>query len=139
MPTQSAVRILIVDDDLPNRVLVCIMCERAGYSTARSKDAREALATLQDMAFDLMIIELDLEDMDGIELIKKVRAREESANLPILIMAKVKDAKLAKLALDAGANDFIFKPILHHNLIDQLRMLLEVPDITKVSSKNEQP
>lgn len=125
--TLDNIRILICDDDLQTRVMVCIMLSRAGYEPIRCTTAAAALALLGDDTFALLITELDLSPMDGIGLIQEVRRNENVQNIPILIMVKRKDVAMVKSGLDEGANGFIMKPIMYHPFIVIVRQMLTPP------------
>lgn len=120
----NVTRILVCEDDLAARILVCIMVSRAGYEAIRCKGAFAALALLGDDTFALLITALELEDMDGIGLIQRVRSLADTHNMPVLLMLERKDTRLLKTAIDAGATDFVIKPLMYHPFIEQVKRLL---------------
>jgi DNA-binding response OmpR family regulator len=120
-------RVLVVDDDLATRVLSCIMLERAQLEPIRCASAEAALAMLGDDTFELLVTDLDLPVMDGIGLIQVVRRDENTQNMPVLLLVKKKDVALVKTALDAGANNFMMRPILFHSFVAVVRLLLAPP------------
>lgn len=125
--TTDLLRVLVCDDDLQSRVLVCIMLSRAGFEPIRCTTAAAALAMLGDDTFELLVTELDLSPMDGISLIQEVRRNENVQNIPILLMVQKKDIALVKMALDEGATGFIVKPVMYHPFVIMVRQMLTPP------------
>lgn len=120
----NPVRILIAEDDMPTRVLLCISLERAQWTVTRCETAEDALEVLRDNSFELFIVTLAIPIMGAIELITLLRANEDTENLPILLTLKRHSAAKGRAGIDAGANEYIVKPMLHHELLTIIRMML---------------
>lgn len=99
--------ILIVDDDKDIRNLISVYLENEGIDTQKAEDAAEALKLLEQKEFDLIILDIMMPNMDGIEACMKIR---EERNLPI-IMLSAKSEDMDKIqGLASGADDYLTKP-----------------------------
>ncbi len=119
--------ILIVDDEIGALTLIGIMLERGGFDVFKARNAAEALQLLDDTTPDLIILDVMMPGMDGIELCGVIRERPETAETPVLILSARGDAESIIRGMEAGANDYIPKPILHHDLVSKVRVMLSEP------------
>jgi len=115
-------RILIVDDDKGSLNLIEIMLERGGFEVTKADSARVALSILSTTLPDMMILDVMMPEMNGIELCKVIRDRK--IDVPILILSARGDAQAVMHSLEAGATDYLPKPILHHDLVAKVRQML---------------
>jgi len=118
--------IMVVDDEVGALTLIGIMLERGGFSVMKSGDAFSALNTLASSVPDMFILDVMMPGMDGIELCRKIRALPACQTTPILILSARGDNEAREQGLDAGANSYLSKPILHHDLIIKVKELLEL-------------
>ncbi len=118
-------RILIVDDEVGARTLIGIMLERGGFEVLKAKDADQALSILDQETPELIILDVMMPGVDGIELCGIIRSRETTAHIPILILSARGDAESVMKGMAAGATDYLPKPILHHDLVTKVRKILE--------------
>jgi DNA-binding response OmpR family regulator len=119
--------ILIVDDEVGARTLIGIMLDRGGFRVAKAKDANEALTVVdRGEKPDLIIMDVMMPGMDGIELCRTIRQTSNGAEIPILILSARGDAEAVMRGMDAGATDYLPKPILHHDLVAKVRALLNM-------------
>jgi DNA-binding response OmpR family regulator len=121
--------ILVVDDEIGALTLIGIMLERGGFNVLKAKDANAALAVLDQNTPDMIILDVMMPGMDGIELCHVIRGRQDTAETPVLILSARGDADSVMRGMEAGANDYLPKPILHHDLVAKVRNML-----TQVSS-----
>lgn len=120
-------RILIVDDEVGARTLIGIMLDRGGFKVSKAKDANEALNLLEKEGNpDMIILDVMMPGMDGIELCRAIRRRSDAQEIPILILSARGDTESVLRGMDAGATDYIPKPILHHDLVAKVRQLLKM-------------
>src|SRR5918993_4738844 len=107
MPDRAP-RILLVDDEQPIQTLLSFPLQRDGYEVVQASDGREALARFSEQSFDLVVLDLMLPRMDGLEVCKRLRA--QGSTVPI-IMLTAKSEEIDKvLGLELGADDYITKP-----------------------------
>lgn len=116
--------ILIVDDEIGALTLIGIMLERGGFSVLKATDAEAALAILDQTTPDLIILDVMMPVTDGIQLCKIIRTRPDTRSLPVLILSARGDAESVMRGMEAGANDYLPKPILHHDLVAKVRAIL---------------
>jgi DNA-binding response OmpR family regulator len=114
-------KILVVDDDEKIKKLISIYLENEGFSTTLANDAEEALELLKDEDFDLIILDIMLPKINGIEACIKIR---EERTLPI-IMLSAKSEDLDKIqGLSSGADDYLTKPFNPLELIARVKSQL---------------
>jgi two-component system KDP operon response regulator KdpE len=113
--------ILIVDDEVQMRRLLRISLEAQGYKVHQSANAEEALSQSSMARPELIVLDLGLPDMDGIEVLKKVR---EWSSVPILVLSARAGEQDIVAALDAGADDYLTKPFRSGELLARVRTAL---------------
>jgi DNA-binding response OmpR family regulator len=116
--------VLVVDDEIGALTLIGIMLERGGFNVLKAKDADAALAILDQNTPDLIILDVMMPGTDGIELCKIIRHRNDTIGTPVLILSARGDADSVMRGMEAGANDYLPKPILHHDLVSKVRSIL---------------
>lgn len=116
--------VLVVDDEIGALTLIGIMLERGGFNVLKAKDADSALAVLDQNTPDLIILDVMMPGINGIELCKIIRERGETVSTPVLILSARGDAESVMRGMEAGANDYLPKPILHHDLVSKVRVIL---------------
>jgi two-component system response regulator MtrA len=123
-------QILVVDDEIGALTLIGIMLERGGFNVLKARDANAALALLDEATPDLIILDVMMPGMDGIELCGALRLREATVKTPIIILSARGDADAIIRGIEAGANDYLLKPILHHDLVSKIRNMLGQPAVS---------
>ncbi len=121
MTAQSGARILVVDDEPAIRRSVRTNLMRHGFQVDMAESGGEALEAIRYRHPDLLLLDLGLPDMEGIEIIKEVRSH---SNLPIVVLS-VRGAERDKVAaLDQGADDYLVKPFGVNELLARVRVAL---------------
>ncbi len=119
-------RIMVVDDEVGALTLIAIMLERGGFEVIKASNAYDALNQLQDITPHMFILDVMMPGMDGIELCRRIRADSKTRELPILILSARGDPESVEQGMNAGADDYLQKPILHHDLITKVREMLNL-------------
>jgi DNA-binding response OmpR family regulator len=114
-------RILLVEDDASLAAGLRLALESAHYLVEHVGDGRGAVAALGDGGFDLVILDLGLPELDGMEVLKTVRAH--GATLPVLILSARDSARDRVRGLDLGADDYLVKPFDLDELLARIRVL----------------
>ncbi|MBF0110744.1 MAG: response regulator [Magnetococcales bacterium] len=124
----SQANILIVDDQPANNRLMRMILERAGFTNiTTTHDARESVRLYLEGAFDLVLLDYNMPHMNGIQVMEAIRAaRGEVHYLPVLMITAVTDRQVRHAALNAGALDFLNKPLDHMEVIPRVSNLLTV-------------
>lgn len=113
--------ILVVDDEPQIRRVMRSTLTAEGYTIAEARDGQEAMAKLRNERFDLIILDMNMPVVDGLEACREIRA---SSAVPILMLT-VRNAEKDKVrALDAGADDYIVKPFGIQELLARIRAAL---------------
>uniref|UniRef100_A0A831TFK5 Response regulator transcription factor n=1 Tax=Thermorudis peleae TaxID=1382356 RepID=A0A831TFK5_9BACT len=121
MSSSHGARILIVDDEPAIRRVLRANLEHHGFDVATAADGRTALNLTARWHPDLILLDLGLPDLDGLDIVKAVRAR---SNVPIIILS-VRSAEREKVAaLDLGADDYLTKPFGIAELLARIRVAL---------------
>ncbi len=113
--------ILVVEDDLPIRNLISTTLETQNYKYYTAENGAKALFAATSGNPDIILLDLGLPDMDGVEVIKKVRSWSV---IPIIVISARSDDKDKIQALDAGADDYLTKPFSVEELLARLRSTL---------------
>ncbi|MFO7321713.1 MAG: response regulator transcription factor [Chloroflexota bacterium] len=120
-------QILIVEDDSDTVEVVCAVLESAGYEARAVDSGSLALTHIASMNPDLVLLDLDLPDINGLEVLKQVRA---SSFLPMIILSGFSQERDKVIALEAGADDYLAKPFSPEELVARVGALLRRVDWT---------
>jgi two-component system, OmpR family, KDP operon response regulator KdpE len=113
--------ILIVEDDPNIRKLVRVNLVKRGYSVREAEDSHQALALFQAESFDLVLLDLVLPGLSGVDICAWMRARSD---VPIIVLSARSEEDMKVAALDAGADDYVTKPFGQEELLARVRAFL---------------
>ena len=117
--------ILFIEDDPMIRGVVRDMLDVAGASMAEAEHAEEGLRRIGAEDFDVVLVDLRMPGMDGIEAIERIRARDDAkAELPIIVVTADTAIDLRERCLTAGADEVLFKPVAMDALFDTIGRVL---------------
>jgi len=117
-------RILIIDDEEHMRRILCKALEQEGYEADMVGDGPDGLDLLNKREMDLVLLDMKLPTMDGMEVLKNIK--ELYPALPVIVITAYGSIEMAVAAIKAGAADYITKPFDIDELILQVRKALEV-------------
>jgi two-component system alkaline phosphatase synthesis response regulator PhoP len=120
----TAARILVVEDDPDIAELVTRYLDKAGFSTERAASGKDALAAIAVKAPDLIVLDLMLPHVDGLEVCRRIRASEQTAGMPIIMLTARAEESERIVGLELGADDYIAKPFSPNELVARVRALL---------------
>ena len=116
--------VLIVDDSKVARDLHGFMLESGGYEVQQAVNGSEALEKVLATQFDLIVTDVNMPQMDGYELTRRIRATAGYESTPIIIVSTESEAKDKTRGFEAGANVYVVKPARPNNLLANAKMLL---------------
>lgn len=131
--TNSAVRILIIDDEPPIRKLLRVGLSTQGYAISEAMNAKVAAELVETDKPDLILLDLGLPDMAGHDLLEKWR--RDGVDLPIVILSSRTDEAGIVRALELGADDYVTKPFGMNELVARIRVALR----HRLQSHGEKP
>lgn len=118
-------RILVVDDIPANVKLLEARLLAEYFEVATATNGEEALAICDGGSVDLVLLDIMMPGMDGLEVCAKLKASPDTADLPVIFLTGMEDEDAEEAALDAGAADFISKPIRPRILESRVRMQMQ--------------
>jgi len=117
-------RILVADDDPLLRRLAVRVLTRAGHTVEAAHDGLEALRIIQNQPFDLLVLDLDMPGMGGLELLQSLRHQGIASRIPVLILTATGDEHTAQAGFATGANDYLTKPFAIPQLLARVHACL---------------
>jgi serine/threonine protein kinase/CheY-like chemotaxis protein len=122
--TEQSKRILVVDDNEMNTDLLKRRLERRGFLVVTAPSGRDAMRVLDREAFDMVLLDVMMPEMNGIEVLEAIRATKSQMMLPVIMATAKSDNVDIVEALDKGANDYVTKPIDLDILLARMRVHL---------------
>ncbi len=117
-------RVLVVEDDLDIAELVARYLEKAGYAATRVSSGRDALDAVRAKTPDLIVLDVMLPHVDGLEVCRLLRANEHTATIPIIMLTARAEESDRIVGLEMGADDYLAKPFSPNELVARVRALL---------------
>ena len=117
-------RVLVVEDDPDISELVARYLDKAGYTTTRVTSGRDALDAVRSKPPDLIVLDVMLPQVDGLEVCRLLRADDKTAAIPIIMLTARADESERIVGLEMGADDYLAKPFSPNELVARVRALL---------------
>ncbi len=121
MTEQDSLQILVVEDDDDTSEVICTLLENAGYQPHPVATGEDALDSISRLAPDLVLLDIKLPDINGLEVLRAVRAY---SFLPMIVLSGVGQDRDRIVALESGADDYLGKPFSPEELVARVRALL---------------
>ena len=115
---------LVIEDNEDNMVLITKLLQKFGYQTLQAQTGIKGYEMAIEMKPDFIILDIQLPDIGGIEVLKKIRASEEGKNIPVIAMTSYGMIGDRERLLAAGCNGYIEKPFKPRLVIPQIRKLI---------------
>jgi len=128
-------RILLVDDEQPIQTLLSFPLQKDGYEVVRANDGREALQRFGEGPFDLVVLDVMMPKMDGLEVCRRLRAR---STVPIIMLTAKAEEIDKVLGLELGADDYITKPFSLREFRSRVRAALRRAGMARTESLEEE-
>src|SRR5437588_2681934 len=119
-------RILIVDDNDTNREILARRLTPNGYEVLHARDGEEALAAVKQHLPDLILLDIMMPKLDGVEVCRRLRADRDFPFTPIIMVTAMADSKDVIAGLEAGGDEYLTKPIDHAALGARVRSMLRI-------------
>ncbi len=117
-------RVLIVDDSRAIRRIIGEIMKQLGFETSEAGNGIEALQRLEELgAPDLVLVDWNMPEMNGLDFIKAVRANPEYSDLPLMMVTTETEMERMALAFMAGVNEYVMKPFDKATILDKLQLL----------------
>lgn len=123
-------RILIVDDESAARVALATLLRREGFEVAEARDGTSALAHCTSFRPDLVLLDVLMPDLSGLEVCRRIKATPETRLTPVVLITGLSDTHDRIEGINAGADDFLSKPIDFNELLARTRSLLRLKQFT---------
>jgi adenylate cyclase len=121
-------RLLVVDDDADNREIAARFLERAGYTVERAGDGAAALAAVAERAPDLVLLDVMMPGLDGIEVCRRLKQDPDTRLIPVVIMTGLAHLDDRIRGIQAGADDYLTKPVDRAELLARIKTSLRLKD-----------
>jgi CheY-like chemotaxis protein len=119
-------RVLVVEDDRISRELATRVLSAGGYDVVAATDGEEALLAVRDAAPDLVLMDLGLPGIDGVEATQIIRTDPETCDIPVVVLSALAFGSDRERALKAGCIDYLTKPVGARELLDRVDWILGV-------------
>ncbi len=118
-------KVLIVDDCRTTRKLLSFYIRSKGFDVATAENGLDAMSKVAGGDINMIITDLNMPFMDGIELIKTLKADPSCAHIPVLMVTTEKDTDDKKRAYEAGVNGFMTKPVSSEDVVKNVKIIMK--------------
>jgi class 3 adenylate cyclase len=122
-------RILIVDDNETNRCIFVARLHAEGYETSEAEDGERAIAVARELAPDLILLDVMMPKIDGFEVCRRLKNDPSLGFVPIIMVTARADSKDVVAGLNAGADEYLTKPVDHAALVARVRSMLRIKEL----------
>ncbi len=116
-------KILVVEDSPPNRMILCHLLQKLGFDVYEACDGQEALDWLKENQADVIVTDLMMPKVDGLQLLKTIRSSQLGASIPVFIVTALGEQEAIREAKDLKCNGLFLKPLSILELRENLRPL----------------
>lgn len=122
--------ILLVDDEPQTRDLLRLMLKRDGYEVYDAEDGFDALKKVKQFKPDAILLDVMMPEIDGIEVCERIRADEQTADIPVIMLSARTHTEAVEIGIIAGATRYLSKPISRKDLLRHVSEVLDgVPSL----------
>ena len=129
--------ILVVDDEENNRDILARRLSKDGFAVTTAMDGKEAIQALERERFDLILLDFMMPEMDGLQVLQTIQLNPSFATTPVIMCTAVGDKETVVRCIQAGAADYLLKPIDYHAAMTRINRCLAQRD-RRNSTKEEQ-
>ena len=117
--------VLIIDDDEDARTILGRFVSQAAMRALTAETAKKGLAALLKETVDVVLLDLVMPEIDGLQALREMRNSREAADIPVIVVTVWDDPEIAAKAKALGAEDFLVKPVFRRTLVSTVRRQLE--------------
>jgi len=115
---------LVVDDSRAMRTILAKFLVELGFEVHEAASGLEALVEIRRKPIpDLVLVDWNMPEMDGCEFLRRIRAEEQFADVPVMMVTTESEMDRVSIALDAGANEYLMKPFDKETLLEKLMLI----------------
>lgn len=118
-------RVLVVDDDKTTRKMLSLILKSKGYEVVTAENGMDGLQKLGIEQINLILTDMNMPYMDGIEFIKQVRANPEISHIPIVMLTTEADEEEKQRAYKAGVDDYLVKPATAEQIVESMKRIIK--------------
>ncbi len=123
-------KILVVDDDLTNRLVLCALLKESGYEYIEAENGEEAVRAVDEHHVDIILLDVMMPVMDGYQAAKVIKSRQ-SRFIPIIFLTAMTDEEALVKCIESGGDDFLTKPYNHALLSSKINSMLRIASLYK--------
>ena len=127
-------KILVVDDIATNVLLLKTILGKAGYRIVTATGGREALEKVESESPDLILLDIMMPDMNGYEVIERLKADERFCRIPVIFLSALHDSENIVKGFKMGASDYVSKPFNHEELITRVAHHMFIAEVVNVQA-----
>jgi two-component system chemotaxis response regulator CheY len=118
-------KILVVDDDKTTRKMVSLILKSKGYDVVTAENGMDGLQKLGTEQINLILTDMNMPYMDGIEFTKQVRTNPDTSHIPIVMLTTEADEEEKQRAFKAGVDDYLVKPATAEQIVDSMKKIIK--------------
>src|ERR687889_373740 len=134
--TRGQARILLVDDEQAVQTLLTYPLRKEGYEVVPALDGQEALDRFAEQRFDLVVLDIMLPKLDGVEVCRRLRSRSQ---VPIIMLTAKDDETSKVVGLEIGADDYITKPFSVREFRSRVKAALRRSEMLRARGRSSEP
>ena len=115
---------LVIEDNVDNMELITVILEKSGYKVIKAETGQQGFELAMETSPDFIILDIQLPDMDGLEVLQMIRNSKINGDIPVIAMTSFAMAGDREKVIAAGCNGYIEKPIDPAKVIDQIREII---------------
>ncbi len=116
-------KVLLVDDSSTMRKVIVLALKSGGYEYEEAESGEDALGKIESGKFDFFLVDVNMPGMNGIDLVKEIRKKNDHTKTPIIILTTESEEMMKNDGKKAGANDWITKPFQKEDLLARMRSI----------------